>query len=66
MRVHSQESGLQALQGYAVQACLAPAKVGNNLLILAGMNNKRSIHKAFLDGFVPAWLKVIWMHLWVW
>ncbi len=59
-------SGVRAASSSGLRGSNAPAKVGNNLLILAGMNNKHSIHKAFLDGLVPARLKVIWIHLWVW
>lgn len=59
-------SGVRAASSSGLSGSNAPAKVGNNLLILAGMNNKHSKHKASLDGLVPARLKVIWMHLWVW
>lgn len=59
-------SGVRAASSSGLRGSNALAEVGNNLLILAGMNNKRSIHKAFLNGIVPARLKVIWLHLWVW
>ncbi len=47
-------SGVRAENSSGLSGSNAQANVGNNLLILAGMNNKRSIHKAFLDSFVPA------------
>lgn len=59
-------AGVRAASSSGLRGSNAPAKVGTNLLILTGMNNKRSIHKAFLDCIVPARSKVIWMHLWVW
>lgn len=49
-------SGVRAASSSGLSGSNAQANVGNNLLILAGMN-KRSIHKPFLDGFVPARLK---------
>lgn len=61
-----QVAGVRAASSSGLRGSSAPAKVGNNLLILSGMNNKRSIHKAFLDCIVPARSNVIWMHLWVW
>lgn len=64
VRVHSQESGLWALQGYVVQ--IVQLKWGIICSSSPEWIIKRSIHKAFLDGIVPARLKVIWMHLWVW
>lgn len=57
-------AGVRAASSSGLRGSNAPAKVGNNLLILTGMNNKRSIHKAFLDCTVPARSNVIWM--WVW
>ncbi len=47
-------SGVWAASSSGLSGSNAQANVGNNLLILAGMNNKRSIHKGVLDGFVPA------------
>lgn len=39
-------AGVRAASSSGLHGSNAPAKVGNNLLILTGMNNKRSIHKS--------------------